>query len=690
MEQQLEKVRKDLLDAATTAEKAEEARVEAEARESDVRKELEETLGCLEEVTTKVGLSRYLSCVYLLSTCLMDNSTHFQPRLSPKVALLESTKTQLNQQLEDAEANAEKAKNAEEQRKRLAELEEEVDKLLEEKGWALDAVNDAQTAYANNIAERDAKIETLHKDVDVHREQMELAQTMLEEKETLASELRTQLEEAMKEESMKIAQFEEDLAAKGREVSNITAELEERTKNVENLEERLEKVRKEFTEHRAEAEAAVAAAKAEASKESERSDKEAEESAAIAASNSAHAAQIAEQMAELAEKETQIERLERDLGTGKRQLEATRVELDEKDKHAERLKFELERIKTEKSAKVEELEGQLDEKNKSIESLRKDVETEKGTLNLVVDKMNKVQIDLEVALDATHEAEDARQRAVSEMEASKSDKEAAVRETESLKSQIETLQTANDAVVADVKALKSEADKERKSSAQAASTLAAKNAARQAELEMKIDKMQKDIDAKKREIDASKFEDGGVWDMGVVFCFYATWIPADVCCVTSTPCVSSQSNQCSRKRIRWLTGSRRSCRIRKKTSFNIRKISRRPRQKWRPRKRRMRCRGLQIGIISTRATSLACHQAMARKGAAAGDFLAGYSIGPHTTTKASLENPSIGRQRQRRRMRGLPSSRKNWRIIHFPLLTSRMSSSRHRPSSRTTNPNADC
>jgi len=478
MEHQLEKVRNDLLDAATAAERAEEARVEAEARESNVRQELDEALGCLEEVTTKV-------------------------------AILESAETQIKQQLKDSKANVEDTQHVEDQRVRLAALEGEVDRLLEEKGGALDAVNNAQGAYAETIAEKNEQINTLNKDVDVHREQMELAQTMLEEKEMLASELRSQLVDTMKEEEMRVAQLEEDLAAKGREVANVTVELEERTKDVGMLEERLDEVMKEFNEHRADAESAAAAAaaaakaKAEASKDE---DEAVQSAAAVASANTANATQIAEQRAELAKKESQIERLERTLGTGKRNLDATRVELEEKDKHAERLKAELERLKTEKGVKVEELEAQLEEKNQSIDALRKDLESGKQSLDLVVAKMTNVQIDLDTALDATHAAEDARERAVSEMEASKSAEQSAMHETEKLKSQIELLQKTNDSVVADVRALKLEADKEKKSSTQAAATLAAINAARQAQMEMKIEKMQKEIEFKKREIDAIKSE----------------------------------------------------------------------------------------------------------------------------------------------------------------------------------------
>lgn len=53
-------------------------------------------------------------------------------------------------------------------------------------------------------------------------------------------------------------------------------------------------------------------------------------------------------------------------------------------------------------------------------------------------------------------------------------------------------------------AMKVEKNKEQQSSTQAAATLAATNAARQAEMEMQIERMKKEIDTKKREIDTIK------------------------------------------------------------------------------------------------------------------------------------------------------------------------------------------
>jgi len=401
---------------------------------------------------------------------------------------------------------------------KLEELERGRDLLREEKEAALDAVDNAQVAYAERIAESQSRIDTLNKDVEVHREQMELAQTMLEEKEQLASELRQQLEDAVREEEMRVAQLQEDLAAKCREASNANMELDERDKDVEILEEKLEKVRREFVEHRAEVEAAAAeaaaAAYSRADDEEENDGHEethtdaaaASTSNAEAAANAAHAAQMAERMAELAEKESQIERLERELGTGRRQLDATRVELEEKDKHSERLRAELERSKAQKGSRVEELEVQLDEKNRSAESLRKQLDDERQSLEVAADKLKTLEEDLANAVESAKSAEEDRDSAHREKEEHEKAGQLAVHEQEKLKSQVELLQKANEKSVSEVEALRAEADKEKKSSLQSAATLAATNAARQAEMEMKIEKMQKEIEFKKREIDAIKSE----------------------------------------------------------------------------------------------------------------------------------------------------------------------------------------
>ena len=228
VENQLEKVRIDLLGAANAARTAEEARVEAEERESKIHFELEGTLSAMEETTYRV-------------------------------AVLESRETELRDQLAKAKVMEGEVERFEEQRSRLAELEREAEALREEKEVVLVAMNDDRKSYLGGIADREAQIESLNQDVDVHREQMELAQTMLEEKEMLAAELRDQLEGAMRDEELRVRELEENLAAKSREVNNIAMELNERNKYVYTLEGKLTTIKREFMEHRAELEAAAAA-----------------------------------------------------------------------------------------------------------------------------------------------------------------------------------------------------------------------------------------------------------------------------------------------------------------------------------------------------------------------------------------------------------------------------------------------
>ena len=64
---------------------------------------------------------------------------------------------------------------------------------------------------------------------------------------------------------------------------------------------------------------------------------------------------------------------------------------------------------------------------------------------------------------------------------------------ENLKSEIESLRKNNEFAVAEVEKIKTDAEKEMKSSVHVAATLAATNAARQAEMEMKIESMQKEV-----------------------------------------------------------------------------------------------------------------------------------------------------------------------------------------------------
>ncbi|EJK43724.1 hypothetical protein THAOC_37791 [Thalassiosira oceanica] len=473
VENQLEKVRKELLEAASAAKTAEDARVESEQRATETRTELGETVALLDEVTAKL-------------------------------ALLESQEAELKRQLDEAKSKAVDDSDEEDKAARISELQDQINVLQSEKDAAISAVDSAQETCAVAVTEKQLEIDTLNRDVEVHREQMELAQTMLEEKEMLVNELRDQLTELVKDEELRIAAMKEDLATKTREVSNVTAELDERAKDVHSLEEKLEKTRKEFMEFRAEAEQRIADGKSITSYDDDDTvmSSVGEMQSTMAVSSATHTAY----MTELAEKETQIERLERELGTNKRSLGAMRIEMEEKDRTAERLKTELERLKSEKGERVEELETQLEERQKLVDSLRKEAEDEKESMAEMSQKLRSTHASLDKLREAVELAEQSKQEAELTLKSSKDAEQAAKHEHEKLKSQIDLLQKAKERVDIELTSAREEADKEKKSSTQAAATLAATNAARQAENEMKIEKMEKEIDFKKREIDAIKSE----------------------------------------------------------------------------------------------------------------------------------------------------------------------------------------
>jgi hypothetical protein len=71
---------------------------------------------------------------------------------------------------------------------------------------------------------------------------------------------------------------------------------------------------------------------------------------------------------------------------------------------------------------------------------------------------------------------------------------------------IKSLQRDNKSAVAEVQKIKTNAEKEKKSSMHAAATLAATNVAQQAEMEMSIEKMQKEMESKMQEINTIKAE----------------------------------------------------------------------------------------------------------------------------------------------------------------------------------------
>lgn len=387
------------MEAAAAAKTAEDARISA-------HNELEEALGALEEVTTKV-------------------------------AILESQETELKKQVESKTISEDKAQMLEEQKTKLCELEKEVATLREEKDKALQAVESAKESYEFAMAGRLAEIERLNTDVEVHAEQFLLAQTMLDEKESLAAELRSQLEDAKSEFSIAQAQMEEDLAVKSRESANITAELQERTRDVTHLERKLEKLRSEFIEQQSRGLATIAEGDAN-DEESVSSENDGEVTSSASAEPSSAAK--TSHLAELSEKEMQLDRLERELGTSKRQIVAARVELDEKDKATERIKAELEKLRLDKGARVEELELMLEEKNKSMVSVRREFDDVKQSLVQMEAEMKGVKAERDEALDNAKDAEETRQALTAAAEESKAAEQSAKHTCEKLKTQVELLQ----------------------------------------------------------------------------------------------------------------------------------------------------------------------------------------------------------------------------------------------------------
>jgi hypothetical protein len=197
-----------------------------------------------------------------------------------------------------------------------------------------------------------------------------------------------------------------------------------------------------------------------------------------------------------ADNEAAIDRLEHELGVNKRQVEQLSVELEEKDKYVNRLKVELDIRK----GRVDEVEAQLDERDKLIKSLNVELTTERESLVTIEAKLQSLQQDLTTAKDDVNEANMACQEAESKMHTAEEARQVVLNELELIKSHVESLQKANDIAVAETQKIKDEAEKEKKSSIQAAATLAVSNSARQAEMEMNIDRLQKEMEAKASEI----------------------------------------------------------------------------------------------------------------------------------------------------------------------------------------------
>ena len=458
-EQQLLKVRTDLLEAANAAQAAEMGRVEALAREGQLSTRLDETIVLMNEVQSKVDK-------------------------------LEGREVELQCQLDTAQIMSKEVAQLEELRVQLTKLESEVQTLQQDKANILTVMNETQLSHTDTIANRDEQIATLNQDVDVHREQYELAVSMIEEREQLAIELRYQLATCMKESEMSISELQEQLAVKCREVKNISTELEERNGYVATLENKLVTMKMEFMKHRTELENAKLASIAEDDGEADSQldefdmlERELEEHESMTVSPP-HSTQARDH----ADKEATIDRLEHELGVRKRQVEQLSVELEEKDKHVNRLKVELDLRK----GRVDEVEAQLDERDKTIKSLNSELTAERESLVTIEAKLQCLQQDLTVAKDNVNTANMACHEAETKM----------LHEVKLLKSHVESLQKENDIAMAETQQIKDEAEKEKKLSIQAAATLAVSNSAQQAEMDMSIDRLKKEMEAKACELEA--------------------------------------------------------------------------------------------------------------------------------------------------------------------------------------------
>jgi hypothetical protein len=195
-EAQLMKVRTDLLEAANAAQAAEMGRIEAVTREGELSTKLDETLVLMNEVQSKV-------------------------------VILEGREAELQSQLDTAQLMSKEVVQLEELRAQLVQLENEVLTLQQDKANILKEMNETQLSHTDILANRDEQINTLNQDVDVHREQYELAVSMIEEREQLAIELRYQLATCMKESEMSISEIQEELSMKCREVKNMSTEMNE-------------------------------------------------------------------------------------------------------------------------------------------------------------------------------------------------------------------------------------------------------------------------------------------------------------------------------------------------------------------------------------------------------------------------------------------------------------------------------
>lgn len=469
-EAQLMKVRTDLLDAANAAQAAEMGRVEALAREGQLSTKLDETIVLMSEVQSKV-------------------------------TKLEGREVEFQSQLDTAQLMSKEVAQLEELRSQMTQLEKEVLTLQQDKTNILKVMNETQLSHNDILVNRDEQIATLNQDVDVHREQYELAVSMIEEREQLAIELRYQLAACMKVSEMSISEIQEQLSMKCREVKNMSTELEERNGYVTTLENKLVTMKMEFLKQSTglEAPAAESAKLASITKDDGEVDSQLNEfdllerELAERESTTVSSPQV---ITDHADNDAAIDRLEHELGVSKRQVEQLGVELEEKDKYVNRLKVELDLRKR----RIDEVESQLDEQDKSIKSLNVELTTERESLVTIEAKLQCLQQDLTTAKENVNKANMACQEAESKMHTAEEGRQHGLDELAKLKTHIEFLQKENDMVVAETQKIMDEDKKEKKSSIHAAATLAVSNSARQAEMEMNIDRLKKEMEAKASEI----------------------------------------------------------------------------------------------------------------------------------------------------------------------------------------------
>jgi len=337
-----------------------------------------------------------------------------------RVATLESKKDELVKLVEDKSSSEEDAALIQKLNERVDEFEKEVLLLVNERDDAVKAVESAQKSYEIAMAERQSEIDSLVKDVEVHAEQMLLAQSMLDEKESLVVDLRAQLSDVKSEYDISRSQLEEDLAAKEREVSNIQVELVEKIKDKSRLEEMLTKLRAESVE--------------------QKQITEADELDTVNEGDGAPLLVARASSTDLAEMEMKLERLERDLASSKRQIDAVNIELSEKDKASDRIRADLEKLRVDKNARVQELERVIEEKNKSLTNLRRNLDESKQSSNLMEKQLKSVESELAVAMEALKNVESANETSTNAIEESRAAEKAANHTCEKLKTQVELLQ----------------------------------------------------------------------------------------------------------------------------------------------------------------------------------------------------------------------------------------------------------